>query len=378
LKVAGLFSGIGGFEAGLENSGLKTTLMCEKDELASLVLKKRFPKIENVGDISALNSLPNDTDVVCAGFPCQNLSMAGNKKGVTGDESKIVLELFRLLRQRRVPWVVIENVYFMLHLNKGSEMAAILGELETLGYSWAYRTLDTRGFSLAQRRRRVFIVASCDYDPRSVLLADDVGKREWPGIDLAKPTGFYWTEGRSGHGLTCDAIPPLKNGSSLGIPSAPAILLPDGRVVTPTIEAAEMLQGFPARWTSPVRSKDKKRFRWRLVGNSVSVPIAEWLGNRLIEPGIYDTTGDKEFTQGTPWPYSAYNMGNGLFKASVSEYPVMKRRGRLSAFKMSDWPNLSDKAISGFIRRAREPSTKLRYPSGFLEALERFRDNTYR
>ena len=98
---------------------------------------------------------------------------------------------------------------------------------------------------LPQRRRRVFIVASQTRDPRDVLLAQGGGTEKWPAVDMARPIGFYWTEGRTGHGLTGDAVPPLKAGSTLAIPCPPAVLLPSGRVVTPTIGAVEQFQGFP-------------------------------------------------------------------------------------------------------------------------------------
>ena len=138
-----------------------------------MVLRHRFPNVSLQEEISELYTLPKEVEIVCAGFPCQNLSMAGDKSGIKGDKSNIVEELFRLLEKQRVPLVVIENVYFMLHLKKGAAIHHIIEHFEELGYYWAYRVVDTRGFGLAQRRRRVFIVAATDIDPRNILLADD-------------------------------------------------------------------------------------------------------------------------------------------------------------------------------------------------------------
>ena len=368
MLVSGLYAGIGGFELGMERSGHRTLLMSEKDERALAVIRHRFPNAVANTDVTELEALPDNTEVVTAGFPCQNLSMAGDKSGLEGEKSQVIDSLFRLLEAQRVPWVVIENVYFMLHLAKGAAMGRILEKLEALDYRWAYRVVDSRGFGLAQRRRRVFIVASQCGDPRTVLLSDDAVDRCWPQIDLGRPIGFYWTEGRSGHGLTADAAPPLKAGSGLGIPSPPAVLIPDGRVVTPTIEAVERLQGFPAKWTSRLRDPRGKRHRWRLVGNAVSVPVAEWIGRRLDEPGQYDSSEDEPLSIGARWPTAAWSMGGARMSASVSEYPVRRNRGRLSAFATERWPDLSLRALSGFVRRAREG--RLRYPAGFLEALE--------
>ena len=331
------------------------------------MLRRRFPGVALADDITKLAALPKETELVAAGFPCQNLSMAGDKAGLAGSKSQVVERLFELLERQRAPWVLIENVYFMLHLAKGAAMDYILTRLEALGYRWAYRVVDSRAFGLAQRRRRVFIVASTVGDPRGVLLADDAPNREWPTIDLARPTAFYWTEGRTGHGLTTDAIPPLKAGSGWGIPSPPAVLLPTGRVVTPTIEATERMQGFPPRWTW---SQDRKtrRSRWHLVGNAVSVPVAAWIGRRLASPETYDSSADQPLDPNDKWPKAAWCMGRKRNSSAVSEYPTRTKRGRLSAFSTSKWPDLSTRALTGFIRRAREG--RLRYPEGFLDALE--------
>ena len=342
--------------------------MSEIDDAALAVLRHRFPEAEYDTDAVELAGLPRETEIVTAGFPCQNLSMAGDKKGLHGDKTQVVEALFRLLENMRVPWVVIENVYFMLHLSRGSAMEQILSRLEDLGYRWASRVVDSRAFGLPQRRKRVFIVAAIDGDPREILLADDAPNLTWPSLNPAKPIGFYWTEGRSGHGLTADAAPPLKAGSGLGIPSPPAVLLPNGRVVTPTIEAVERLQGFPARWTCVLEKEKRGRDRWRLVGNAVSVPVAEWIGSRLIAPGVYDPSNDSPFIQGAKWPNAAWYMGKERMVASVSQFPLRKRRGRLSSYATEHWPDLSKRALAGFVRRAH--SGRLRYPCGFLEALE--------
>jgi len=368
MMVSGLYAGIGGFELGFERSGHQTLLMSEVDADALRVIRHRFGSVKVDADAVKLSALPEETEIVTAGFPCQNLSMAGGKQGIGGDKSRVVDALFRLLAVRRTPWVVIENVYFMLHLARGAAMEHIVSRLENLGYRWASRVVDSRAFGLPQRRRRVFIVASLDGDPRDVLLADDAPNRKWPDPDLGKPIGFFWTEGRTGHGLTADAVPPLKAGSGLGIPSPPGVLLPSGRVVTPTIEAIEQFQGFPARWTSALKNVRDGRSRWRLVGNAVSVPIAEWIGSRLSGPGEYDCSEDSELPSGGRWPNAAWCMGDQRMVANVSEFPVMRQRARLSAFATEKWPNLSSRALAGFTRRAREG--KLKYPRGFLEALE--------
>ena len=367
MRVAGLFAGIGGFELGLETAGHSAILLCENNDHATTVLRRQFPGVPHHNDICTLDELPAGTDLAAAGFPCQNLSMAGDKVGLAGDKSSLVDHVFRLLERSRPRWVLIENVYFMLHLARGAAMETILAALERLSYRWAYRVVDSRAFGLPQRRRRVFIVASDSADPRTVLLADDAPDQAFPPPDSTRPIAFYWTEGRTGSGLTGDAIPPLKAGSSLGIPCPPAVLLPTGRVVTPPIEAAERLQGFPSRWSSALTGK-AARYRWRLVGNAVSVPIAKWIGERLNNPGTYDDRDDAPLDPEGRWPSAAWNIGGHRMAATASEFPLRKRRGRLSAFNTDGWPHLSKRALGGFISRAR--AGRLAYPAGFIEALE--------
>lgn len=137
MKVAGLFSGIGGFERAFEAEGYSSVLLCENHPAATAVLRERFPGVRMKQDIRALDKLPSGTEVVCAGFPCQNLSSSGAKEGISGQQSSLVDEVFRLLQKKRVPWVVFENVKFMLHLQKGLAMRHIVTSLEALGYKWA-------------------------------------------------------------------------------------------------------------------------------------------------------------------------------------------------------------------------------------------------
>lgn len=276
----GLFAGVGGFELGLAKAGHEARLLCEIDPGARAVLAARFPGARLHADVRTLRKLPSDAQILTAGFPCQDLSQAGRTAGIDGKSSGLWREVFRVLsagKKSLLPFVLIENVPFMLRVDRGRALDLIVASLEDLGYRWAYRVVDSMSFGLPQRRQRVFLLASLDEDPRAILLSDDVGQptpRE-PSPELA--FGFYWTEGNRGLGTTVDAVPTLKAGSTVGIPSPPAVLLPcgrvmtPGRVVTPSIEDAERLQGFPARWTAPSEAVSARAQRWRLVGNSVTV-----------------------------------------------------------------------------------------------------------
>ncbi len=367
MSVAGLYSGIGGFELAFSEAGFETELLVEIDPVAHAVLKTRFPNADVRWDVAELTDLPSGTSIVTAGFPCQNLSMAGDKSGIDGSKSGVVRKMFDLIGRSRVPIVVIENVYFMLRLDSGEGMRWLVKQFEELGYLWAYRVLDTMGFGLPHRRRRVYFVASRDIDPRGVLFADAASPSIPPKPDLKFPLGFYWTEGRSGLGLTVDGIPPLKVGSGIGIPSPPAVLFPDGEVLMPSLEACEQLQGFVSGWTAVPSDVDERCPEWRMVGNAISVPVARWVAERIKEPGAILDFDRMPVRDGQGWPDAGWNVGEGRTGVVASDKPISTTRKSISSFRDSTWARLSDRALNGFIKRADEGS--LRMPKGFLRAL---------
>ncbi|MGF1658431.1 MAG: DNA cytosine methyltransferase [Rubrimonas sp.] len=294
MRVAGLFAGIGGLERGLEKSGHCAGLLCEIAASARAVLDAHFPDAPKHADVTTLAALPGDTEIVAAGFPCQDLSQAGLTRGIGGDKSSLVGHVFRLIDTASPHLVILENVSFMLSLERGRAMATLVAALEARGFRWAYRVVNSLGF-LPQRRERVYLVASrCDIEPADVLLCDDAQVSDTPPANLAaRAHGFYWTEGVRGLGWAPDAVPTLKNGSTIGIPSPPAVLMPDGSVIKPDIRDAERLQGFPEDWTAPAERVARPSARWALVGNAVTVPAAEWLGARIARPGRYEAGRDR-------------------------------------------------------------------------------------
>jgi DNA (cytosine-5)-methyltransferase 1 len=378
VKVAGLFAGVGGFELGLGEAGHRAELLCEIMPTAQAVLRKRFSDVPLVPDIvNDLKSLPRDIDLVTAGFPCQDLSQAGKTAGLAGNRSGLIGEVFRLLEQRKkarraVPFVVVENVSFMLSLGGGGAMRAIVDEFERLGYRWAYRVVDSYSFGLPQRRERVYLVATSkatDVDPADVLLADD-SPIERPRTAVGSLAhGFYWTEGFTGLGWAVDAVPTLKNGSTIGIASPPAILLPDGRIVKPGIRTAERLQGFEPDWTQPAEEAGKRSLRWSLVGNAVSVPIPRWIGGRIEDPGRYDVDRDRGFPVTGKAPRAARFDGQRRFAVEIGTDPLGVPAPHIDTLMGSDFELLSERATAGFLSRTRR--AKLRFPDGFIDAVEK-------
>lgn len=365
LSTLGLFAGIGGIEAGLHKAGHRIEMLCELDPSARVILKQHFANpIEP--DIRRLRSFPR-VELITAGFPCQDLSQAGRTAGISGKQSRLVEEVFSRIRGARSgpTWLLFENVPFMLQLHRGSAMRFLVDSLEELGFAWAYRIVNAQAFGNPQRRRRVLMLASRTEDPRLPLF----------GCDSCEPIaaftdqlcGFYWTEGLRGLGWAIDAVPTLKGGSTIGIPSPPAIWDPlDGAIGTPDIRDAERLQGFVAGWTAPATDVPGVRasHRWKLVGNAVSVDVAEWIGRRLIVQSG-ELPGSQLLERGVSWPKAAWGYKDKVYEVKVSPYPARRKYQSLREFLRFPLKPLSHRAASGFLSRALVSG--LRFEPGFLD-----------
>lgn len=366
--AVGLFSGVGGLELGASSAGLRTTLLCENDERAASVLRRRFAGVPIADDVVALGRDDvRGADVLMGGFPCQDLSQAGRRAGIGGARSGLVQHMLRLVERGGPHTLVVENVPFMLALDRGGAMAWLTEELEQRGLNWAYRVVDAQAFGLPQRRRRVLLVASREIDPRGALLNEDAGRPPIAAPNDGAWCGFYWTEGNTGLGWAVDGVPPLKGGSGLGIPSAPAVWRrDDGRMLTPGITDAEALQGFAPGWTRAERhtsARESVGARWRMVGNAVSVPVAEWLCRRVVAADVFESAAASA-PVGDRWPTAACGgPGRPRTAVAVSDHPVRCARTPLRDL-MADPGYLSAKATRGFFGRL--SSSRLTYPPQFL------------
>lgn len=159
LTVGSLFAGIGGFDLGFERAGCRVLWQVENDEKAQRVLSSRFPTAKlhhDVQTVGAENLEP--VDVICGGFPCQDVSVAGKRTGLAGSRTGLFWEVVRIAEALQPTWLVLENVPGLLSSHRGRDFHAILVALADCGFRRAYRILDSRYFGVAQRRRRVFIV----------------------------------------------------------------------------------------------------------------------------------------------------------------------------------------------------------------------------
>lgn len=172
MRVASLFSGVGGFDLGFEREGFEICWQSENDPYASRVLARHWPLIENLGDIHDIIHPPFPyPDVLVGGFPCQDYSKAGRGAGLAGDRGALWWEYHRLIARCRPTWVVGENVDSLVYSRDGEDFETIISSLVELGYGVVWGILDAQYFGVAQQRRRVFIVGHIGGVPRPQVLA---------------------------------------------------------------------------------------------------------------------------------------------------------------------------------------------------------------
>jgi len=160
MKYFSMFSGIGGFEYGLQQSDydFECVGFCEVDKFAISIYKRHFPTHRNYGDATKINTkdLP-DFDFLVGGFPCQAFSIAGKRRGFNDTRGTLFFEIARVLKDKRPRYFLLENVRGLLSHNQGETFQTILKVLADLGYNVQWSLLNSADFQVPQRRERVFI-----------------------------------------------------------------------------------------------------------------------------------------------------------------------------------------------------------------------------
>lgn len=186
MNVGSLFSGVGGMDYGLHRAGFTHRFFAESDEWRRGVLAHHWPGVPIYDDVRAVGEPTGraatngggasvdgwgweaGAGLLCGGFPCQDVSVAGRRAGLAGARSGLFHEFARIIGALRPGWVLVENVPGLLSSNGGRDFGVVLGTLADLGYGVGWRVLDSRFFGVPQRRRRVFIIGTvAGDDPRA-------------------------------------------------------------------------------------------------------------------------------------------------------------------------------------------------------------------
>ena len=190
MNVLDLFSGIGGFSLGLERAGFKTVAFCEIESYCRAVLRKHWPDVPIFEDVRTLHTADvGAIDLICGGFPCQDISNAGKRAGIEGSRSGLWSEFARLIGEIRPRYVIVENVAALL----GRGMGRVLGDLAEIGYDTEWEIISAADVGALHRRERVWIVAYPNGSGciKSHIFSEQQGRTEIvsPSETLAYPCG---------------------------------------------------------------------------------------------------------------------------------------------------------------------------------------------
>ena len=332
---ASFFSGVGGLDMGLERVGWRTVSFSEIDPYASAVLTQRWPRVPNLGDITGLAGGNADANLRAqnagswaahlwtGGFPCQDLSVAGKRRGLAGARSGLAFAFLALVERHRPPAVLLENVPGLLSSHAGRDLGTLLGTLGELGYGWAYRVLDAQHFGVPQRRRRVFILGiHARVDPSGQRAAEvlSVGSRCPRHPATGHETGEGAADGADGG---ADRPGWGRISHALSVPTSNARYDPNGEsyVVSPSpdsdrVRAADGLAG-------------------RLDGGG-GVEVWQGHGSNV---GPFGTLrqGNGNAGGGVPFVAATLNSGgnNGGFRTEPGEHLVYRKATK--AHSADDW-----------------------------------------
>ena len=288
LTVNSFFAGIGGFDLGFEQEGLKSQFLCEINEFCQRVLAKHWPDTPLVSDITKLE--PEDipvADIWCGGFPCQDVSVARGSKvraGLKGDNSGLFYPFAKLIRAKRPRVVLIENVTGLLSSHNGQDFRIVLETLTGLGYAVAWRIMNSRYFGAPQSRPRVFIAAVLD-DPKAAIAVLYEQKRGT--FPKNQREGFLAAAHCKKSGAKVAEVAyclAATSGRHTGTDWSRTYVSYSQSVRRLTPLECEGIQCFPANWTQVEADSaidDIDTPRYQALGNSVAVPVIRWIARNI-------------------------------------------------------------------------------------------------
>ncbi len=287
MLIGSLFSGIGGIDLAFEQAGFTVAWQVEIDRAANKILAKHWPHVPRYGDIQDV--APEDltpVDVIAFGSPCTDLSVAGKRAGLKGAQSGLFYEAIRIIQGIRPSLALWENVPGAFSSNAGRDFGAVLTAFRDSGIrECAWRVLDAQYFGVAQRRRRVFLVADFSGERATQILfePESVSGDSSPCPPAASISSSLVS---SGAGKKCPDVSRTllaKGNRSLDHTLESYIIQKNSIRCFMPIET-ERLQGLPDDWTrwDADGSELSDSARYRLIGNSVAVPVVRWIAERMI------------------------------------------------------------------------------------------------
>lgn len=305
MRFLSLFSGIEAASVAFAPLGWHAAGFSEIEPFACKFLAQRYPDVPNLGDITKITEQQikalGRIDIVVFGSPCQDLSLAGQRKGFDGARSSLFFTAIRIIRWARIHcgcrFALWENVFGAFSSNAGRDFAAVVGEMagiecvEVPANGWGgegaavgklglleWSVLDAQWFGVAARRRRCFALADFgDWSNRPPILLEPQSMRGNPAqISPAYPTidCGIWRKRQ------CNQW--VRNGFAI---------VRNGRVSNPTITEVERMLGFPDGYTA---INNDPQGRYKALGNSWAVPVVRWIGSRIDRAAMAATKEKKQ------------------------------------------------------------------------------------
>lgn len=277
MRVLDLFSGIGGFSIGLERAGMRTVAFCESDPFCQAVLRKRWLGIRCYPDIRELTAtrLARDgveVDLICGGFPCQDLSIGGKGAGLAGARSGLWSEFARIVSEVRPKYAIVENVSILL----GRGLGQLLGDLAEIRYDAEWHCIPASAVGAPHQRDRIWIVAY----PSDAGHGLEIQPEREQGCETEANVGRHgssWAVAHSDDGERPQCGPTRRMG--WGEIAAHDLASSEERTIwPPEPDLPRVAHGVPARLD-----------RLRSLGNTLVPQIPEIIGRVLMQQQQHDT-----------------------------------------------------------------------------------------
>ena len=302
FSFGSLFSGIGGIDLGLERAGMECKWQVEIDPYATKVLEKHWPNVRRYSDVKECGESNLDpVDLICGGFPCQDISYAGKGAGITGERSGLWKEFYRIICELRPRYVLVENVPALLRRG----LNVVLGDLASCGYDAEWESLPAAAFGAPHQRDRIFIIAHASGERFGTWTP---GNMEYNGIQSAQrgitkgeissimATLGGWKAKSLAHTKSEHGERSKPKGDQGGQSQREAGNR-SGNMANTNIESAKRASKLRQERNPWATEPDVGRVangvpsrvdRLRCLGNAVVPQVAEWVGRR-----IYEMIGDE-------------------------------------------------------------------------------------
>ena len=282
VSFGSLFSGIGGFDLGLERAGMVVKWQVERDPWCQKVLAKHWPAVPRYTNVEDVGSNLECVDLICGGFPCQPVSVSGDQKG-TSDDRWLWPEFRRIVGVLRPRYVLLENVPGLFTANGGHAFGEVIGDLADLGYDCEWTVLSAADVGAPHLRKRVWIVADADRLHRGYVhdgTTENIRHLSGGSSSVADADRRRCEESR-------ESQQRAQQGSRRSKPDG---RLSDGRVFDAPVGGQWPVEPDVGRVADGV---PRRVDRLRGLGNAIVPHCAEWIGRQLVSQLTPESTSQK-------------------------------------------------------------------------------------